>query len=466
MRLSLKRTLKNLFGIINPRFWLDWVGTSAAYRSFSESFKNWKLLRTPQKIITDRQKGNKIAYINWRFPILSTTFIRREIDGLISCGINLQVFAEALDPDLIEDKEINAWIDRTIYIHPIIFSKLVYIILYFLFLHPIKTLRLFLYILFHRYSYYKTLKEDFIVFGKTLYLTGCVRNYGVQHIHSPWANQTAFKSLGAAYLLDLPFTVHVRAFDINHWKSQYGLGDILENADFIITNSEYNRSRINSIIEGKKKVFVIRNGVNTNLIIPNERPEKRNSPVRIISVGRLIEPKGYIYLLQACAQLVYQGIDLNCKILGDKDFTNEARSYIDIMSTYHALKLEKWVSFEGAQPLGEILKSYQWADIFVLACVKSQTGEHDITPNVILEAMAMELPVVSTRSGAIPEIVIHQKTGLLVEPKDVPSLAGAINTLITDHGLRRRFGKAGRKQVVDHYNTSKNISKMAEILNH
>ncbi|MFC2054356.1 glycosyltransferase family 4 protein [Chloroflexota bacterium] len=465
MQKLLQRTLRSLFWIISPNSWLDQIGTSTGYRTFSESFKNWRLLRTPSKVKEDQQKGNKIAHINWRFPAFSETFIRRELDQLVSSGINVQVFAEAPDPNLIDDEAITAWVNRTVYTSPIIISRLFYLFFYFLFLHPIKTVKLFLYILFHRYSYYKTLREDLVIFGKSLYLAGYLRNYGIQHIHSPWANQTAFLSMGAAYLLDLPFTVHVRAFDINHWKSQYGLAEILENADYIITNSEYNRSRINLIVKDKKIVHLIRNGVDTDKIIPNERPERLNSPVRILSVGRLIEPKGYIYLLQACALLVDKGISFECKIYGGRNFVSEIRSYMDIIAAYNTLKLENWVSFEGAQPFGEILKSYQWADIFVLPCVKSQTGEHDITPNAILEAMAMELPVVSTKVGGIPEIMIHQKTGLLVDPGDVTALSKALQTLIQDPDLRRKYGKAGRQQVIEHYNSAKNVSKIVSLFN-
>jgi glycosyltransferase involved in cell wall biosynthesis len=163
--------------------------------------------------------------------------------------------------------------------------------------------------------------------------------------------------------------------------------------------------------------------------------------------------------------LVERGVSFECKIFGGRDFVKETRSYMDIIATYHTLKLEDWVSFEGAQPFGEILKSYQWADIFVLPCVKSQTGEHDITPNAILEAMAMELPVVSTRTGAIPEIVIHQKTGLLIDPGDVTALSKALQTLIQDPDLRRKYGKAGRQQVIEHYNSAKNVSKIVSLFN-
>lgn len=452
---------KIFFWPLNVNSWIDLIGLSAEYRIISESHKNWRLLRSPRKVQPIHNEEIKIAYNLWQFPNFTETFIRREIDELVSSGKSAQVFAETTDPNLIIDDSIQAWINRTIYIYPIIFSKLLSEFFYFLIFHPIKTIKLFLYILFHRYSYYKTLKEDFVVFGKTLHLTRFLKNYDIQHVHSPWANLTGFLSFGAAYLLNLPFTVHVRAYDINHWKSKFGLSEILENADCIFTNSEYNRSRINSITQNKKNIYLIRDGVDTNILIPNQKSDRLSFPVRILSVGRLIEPKGFVYLLQACALLVKQGISFECKIIGGRDFTKEKRSYMDIFTTYHALKLEEWVSFEGAEPFGEILKSYHWADVFVLACVKSQTGEHDITPNVILEAMAMELPVVSTKTGAIPEIITHRKTGLLVDPGDADALAEALKSLILAPDLRIKLGKAGRRQVIENYNISQNVSKMA-----
>jgi glycosyltransferase involved in cell wall biosynthesis len=459
------RSFKNPFAKFTAESIINRIGSSLWYRNLSESQKNLRTLRKPRAVQSSKQNGKKISYVLWQFPVYGETFIRREINQLLSLGVNIQVFADDPDPNLIEDEAINTWVERTVYPDPINTSRLVALLLFFFFRHPIKTTKLFLYILFHRHSYYKTLREDLVVFSKTLNLTKLLKKYGIQHIHSPWANLTAFKCIGAAYLLDLPFTVHVRAYDINHWKSQYGLVDILENADYIFTNSEYNQSRINLITRSRKEILLVRDGLDPSKIIANERQDHSGSPIRILSVGRLIEPKGYIYLLQACSLLVKKGINYKCKIVGGSDFIRETRTYLDIMSTYHTLQLENWVSFEGACSFGEILKSYQWADIFVLPCVKSQTGEHDITPNVILEAMAMELPVVSTTTGAIPEIITHHKNGLLVDPGDLDALAESIHSLILNPDLRKEYGKAGRKQVIKNYNISRNISKILDVFN-
>ena len=459
------RSFKNPLAKFGPAAALDRIDSNPWYRNFTKSHNNRRLLRQPLTANKFELNGKKIAYVLWQFPYFYETFIQRELDQLVSSDVNLKVFAESPDPNLIEDEAFNAWMYSTTYTDPILTSRLVGLLIYFLFRHPIKTFELFFYVLFHRYSYYKTLREDLVVFAKTLNLAGFLKKYSVEHIHSPWANQTAFLSIGAAYLLELPFTVHVRAYDINHWKSQFSLGVILENADYIFTNSEYNRHRINLITQNRKKIFLVRDGVDTSQICPDERPDRGDSPVRILSVGRLIEPKGYLYLLKACALLMDQGFDFKCKIIGDRDLGKEARTYIDIMSTYHDLKLEEWVTFEGAKPFTEVLKHYQWADIFVLPCVKSQTGEHDITPNVILEALAMELPVVSTTSGAIPEIISNHESGLLVPPGDVDALAEAIQSLIQNPEFRKRYGAAGRRQVVENYNIVKNATNLAGIFN-
>jgi glycosyltransferase involved in cell wall biosynthesis len=115
------------------------------------------------------------------------------------------------------------------------------------------------------------------------------------------------------------------------------------------------------------------------------------------------------------------------------------------------------MSFSG------VLAAYRHADIFVLPCVRGRDGSHDITPNTLLEAMAMRLPVVSTTSGAIREIVDHELNGLLVPPNDEHALADALERLLRDTTLRRRLGEAARQQIEARFDIDRNVEQRATL---
>jgi glycosyltransferase involved in cell wall biosynthesis len=110
-----------------------------------------------------------------------------------------------------------------------------------------------------------------------------------------------------------------------------------------------------------------------------------------------------------------------------------------------------------------VLESYRTADVFVLPCVVAEDGSRDITPNALIEAMAMRLPVVSTNVTAIPEIVDDGVSGLLVPPRDENALAAALIRLSKDPPLRRRLGKNARSKVEPQFDIGMNIKKFVHL---
>jgi len=109
-----------------------------------------------------------------------------------------------------------------------------------------------------------------------------------------------------------------------------------------------------------------------------------------------------------------------------------------------------------------VIAAYREAAVFVLPCVTAADGDRDGIPNVILEAMAMELPVVSTRHSGIPEAVWDGETGLLVPPRDAVALAAALADLMSDGDLRRRLGQEGRRRVVKVFDAEANVRQLLD----
>ena len=163
---------------------------------------------------------------------------------------------------------------------------------------------------------------------------------------------------------------------------------------------------------------------------------------------------------------------MSCKILKERAIHGHCKScgvvrkrinYLKLKKLHKALALEKEIIFRGRQPFVYVLEKYREADIFVLPAVVAKHGGRDITPNVLIEAMAMKLPVVSTTSGAIPEIVEDGVKRYSVSPRDEQALVQAIIRLLTNPTLAEELGTNARKKVEERFNINKNISQFVTL---
>ncbi len=260
-------------------------------------------------------------------------------------------------------------------------------------------------------------------------------------------------------MLGITFSIQARAFDLHKKDTAFALTEKFDNAAFIITNTNYNRNYINSLMtkNTRNNIHRVYNGIDISQFKPKEKIATQSKRIiRLITVARLTEQKGITYLLNACRILLDQGYRFEWHIIGAPN-SERWVYYIQIKQLYHELGLKETVKFRGALPFAEILDEYRKSDIFVLPCVIAENGGRDIIPNVVIEAMAMKLPVISTTITGLPEMVDHQTSGLLVPPKNESELAAAVIKLLEDPALRKRFGENGRKIVEEKFNIHKNI---------
>jgi len=184
-------------------------------------------------------------------------------------------------------------------------------------------------------------------------------------------------------------------------------------------------------------------------------PHERNELFTILSIGRLTEKKGFDVLLDACRILKDRNVRFQCRIVyvgGD---------YEDkIFRMYKTLDLRETVQFIPGLPQEGIIEEYSRADCFVLPSVIAGSNDRDGIPVVILEALAMELPVVTTYVSGIPEVIKDKETGLLVEPGSAEQLADSIERLRTDSELSRKLGKAGRDFVNREFEISSCVDRL------
>jgi len=128
-----------------------------------------------------------------------------------------------------------------------------------------------------------------------------------------------------------------------------------------------------------------------------------------------------------------------------------------VKEMHHRLDLESLVFFRGAQPFATVMEAYRSADVFVLPCVVAEDGRRDITPNAVIEAMAMKLPVISTPVTGVVEIVEHGTSGLLVPPADPVALADEIERVARDRALATTLGENARRRIENRFDADKNV---------
>jgi glycosyltransferase involved in cell wall biosynthesis len=228
-------------------------------------------------------------------------------------------------------------------------------------------------------------------------------------------------------------------------------------ARFVVANSNYSAAGLRAVFNGEvpTKIFTIYNSV--DLAAFPRRLNEPNEPL-ILSVGRLVEKKGFADLIKACRLLKDWGVNFNCEIVGSGPL---GASLADSIAK---LDLEKTVKLRGQRPHQELGNHYLKAMVFVLPCVVAANGDRDILPNVLKEAMAVGVPVVTTQMEGIEELVTHNETGLLTNPGDIEGLAKSLQRLLTDTQLRRRLADKARQLIEERFNLQTNFSRLRQLL--
>ena len=203
-------------------------------------------------------------------------------------------------------------------------------------------------------------------------------------------------------------------------------------------------------------IYRVYNGLN---LAEFGRTDFSSTPPLIVAVGRLIAKKGFADLIRACGLLAEGGKPLQCEIIGEGPLENELRAQIE------QLDLQNRAALSGAKPQREVRQRFAAASVFVLPSVVDPEGGIDNLPTVIMEAMATGLPVISTNIGGIPEMVVENETGFLVQPGDAAALAGAIEKLINDRPLAQRLGQAGYSRAQRLFSIEKNVRELCALIN-
>jgi colanic acid/amylovoran biosynthesis glycosyltransferase len=192
------------------------------------------------------------------------------------------------------------------------------------------------------------------------------------------------------------------------------------------------------------------------------RPET-GRPVKIVMAGIFRRPKGHSMAIRGFEQFVRRFPGASLDLVGGAINPEQQPLGKELVALVERMGLGAAIRFRGRIPADALAREFADADIALQTSVfVPEERQIEGVPNSILEAMATGLPVVATRHGGIPEAVVHQRTGLLVEEDDIDGLADALGSLAADSGLRRRYGLEGRRRVEEHFNSVRQSDLMAD----
>ena len=279
---------------------------------------------------------------------------------------------------------------------------------------------------------------------------------GIGHFHVHFANRAAHTALFLKEMVGIPFSVTAHGQD---FMSDLGSDDLLREicaaAEFVAVETDYSRGLLSAKCpESVMKIHRVYNGMDFSNFITAEPPGVSAGPVRIVSIGRLVEFKGFAFLIAACAELKRRGLEFTCEIVGDGPLRETLQAQIV------AGGLESKVTLAGALPQQAVFEKLRSCDIFALACTFDRAGASDVFPTVILEAMASARPVVSTAIAGVPEAVVHGLTGLVVPSGDAEALANGLERLVRDQWLRFTFGSEGRSRIERYFQVETTIAPL------
>lgn len=398
-----------------------------------------------------------IGYLAQVFPSLTMTFVYREVMALRAAGLAVHTFSTwKPKPGELSD-EAKGLVNNTFYIFPLnIFQFLVSHFRYLL-TRPWRYLNTLGFCVLRPRGSFKNRLRTFLHFCQAVHLAREVERQNITHLHAHFALNATTLALVVFRLTGITFSFTAHANDI--FVNPILLPEKIKAARFIVAISEYNIEFLQKIVPGQAtadKIHLVHCGIDVQHFSPPDSRQQNVKPV-IFSVGRLIEKKGYPYLIKACRILVDQGYNFQCFIAGGGPQETLLKKMIEEEG------LSDYVHLTGII-FQEQLKDYlNKTDVFVLPCVVGSDQDMDGIPNSLMEAMAVEVPVISTDISGIPELIQNEKTGLQVPSEDAGSLAEAIASLFNNKELRMTLSQAGRAKVVDEFEIQKNAHSLLNI---
>jgi glycosyltransferase involved in cell wall biosynthesis len=398
----------------------------------------------------ERRSGVDLAVVVNGFPRLSETFVLHELLELERLGARLHLFA-LRRPDEVVQQEAVARLRAEVEYLPDLSSGT-----------PALAVRAAHAALFMRRPriYTAGLAEiaaspDFTRANlrRAVILAQRLAKLRAPALYVHFAHKPATIARFASLLTGLPYGLSAHAKDI--WLTpENELARKVRDAAVVLTCTTDGRDHLAELSDDRTPVHLVHHGVATDLDVA----ARAEGPVRIVSIGRLVEKKGHATLIRAASILRDRGLDFELRIGG------EGPEWPALQRLVHELAVSDQVRFLGPLSEAEAKREYEQADVFALACEELENGDRDGIPNVVLEAMAHRLPIAATRAGSTAEAVVHGASGLLSNQRDHVTLAHHLEQLVCDERLRARLAAGARAAVLARFDRERCLPGVVDAL--
>jgi glycosyltransferase involved in cell wall biosynthesis len=397
----------------------------------------------------------RTGYLTSGYPAISHTFILREILELRKLGCQIETVSINLPdrpPSGLTPVE-RAEADSTFYIKKQGVIRAGLAVLRILLRRPVKAIKAFFFALGLGNGSPRELLRNVFYFFEAALLGEWLERKGLKHLHVHFGNAASTVAMIAARAFPFTFSITIHGPDEFYEVERHALRQKTENAAFVVCIGHFARSQVMKVSSPSKwsGYHVLPLGVDPEEFGPAPVP-RAGSGCELVCVGRLTPAKGQMILLRALKILVQEGRTFQCRFIGDGPDRK-------VLTEFAAAELPpSCITFQGATNPDRVVGFLREASLFVLPSFAEGV------PVALMEAMAMEVPCISTVVAGIPELIRNGIDGILVPPSDEIELAAAIRRLMDDENLRRRLGAAGRARVIERYNLRKNVRELARVL--
>lgn len=391
---------------------------------------------------TMSHSSSRIGYLTSQYPAPSHTFIRREVAALRAVGLPIVTYSIQRAPADLKAALDRVAADSTFAVlgqSPAAYARAH---LGALVRRPGRYLRVLALAWRHRVPGVRAAIWAMFHVAEAILLARRLEADGIVHLHNHFANSGATVGLLASRYAGIAWSLTLHGISEFDYPAGLLLPAKIASADFVACVSRFGMAQAMRQIppDQWRKLTLVRCGIDLADLPPvPDRQDEGRSPLRLIGVGRLSPEKGQTGLLDALAMLRDRGCAVRLTLVGDGPDEAALRAHAQ------AVGVEALVEFVGRLDERATLSAIAAADVLVLPSFMEGL------PVVLMEAMALGVPVIATRVAGIPELVRDGATGLVFDPADWAGLADAIATLAADRPLRERLAEAGRQRIASEF---------------
>ncbi len=395
----------------------------------------------------------RLSYVIGTYPVLTETFIDREIKQLLDRGADLEIVS--IRRPRTELSALQRELSRRVrYLLPVSWPRLLRAHVVAAVGRPRTYFGTAAWLLSRGHDGAPRRRTAYH-FVTGVYVADVLRERRGVHVHAHFVDRAATVALVASRLLGSTYSVTAHAREI--YVDAFLLRERIGEASFTATCTEYNRRHLASIVGPRVAQRIVRlyHGLDLQTFLGVDPVASPDRPL-LLAVAQLTERKGLRYLVEACRLLRDRGRAFECEIVGDGPL------FETLAAQVRELGLDDIVRLTGPLQYHDVVERYGRAFAFVLPCIVAPDGDRDGIPNVILEAMASAVPVVSTPVSGIPEVLRDGDTGLVVPEADAIAIADAVERLLDTPGLGLRLGTSARTFVRAEFDLDRNIDRLAQ----